>query len=278
MRNLLALNLSIVLIFSFNLCLFSGEPLSTKRQPEKKNIVTLQFNETDSIFANPGQGWLNSRRFPCTDRYVRINWADLEPERGKYDWTPFDKVINESKKTGINLSLRIMVCNPHSKGYYSSPKWLFDEGCKSYDYLIGGTGDMSAGIRINRIEPDYSDPVFLKRHAEFINAIAAKYDGNPYVDYIDIGTYGHWGEWHTLNPASLDVRKKILDIYLDAFHSTQLVYLHGEEELLGYALSRGVGIRRDGIGSPWDRKDYNSTKYTSIKELADSWKKNTGGI
>jgi hypothetical protein len=264
---------STLLLFSFNIFLLSAEPLISENQPEKGNIITLKFKETDSLFSNPGQGWLNSKRFPCTDRYVRINWADLEPERGKYDWSPFDNVINESSKTGINLSLRIMTCNPHSKGYYASPKWLFDEGCKSFEYLLGGTGDMSGGIRIPRIEPDYSDPVFLQRHAEFIQALAEKYDGNPYIDYIDIGTYGHWGEWHSKNPVSLDVRKKILDIYLDAFHSTQLVFLHGEEELLGYGLSRGVGIRRDGIGSPGDRKDYYSAKYTSIPALADSWKR-----
>jgi hypothetical protein len=29
-----------------------------------------------------------------------------------------------------------MTTNAHSKGYYCSPKWLFDAGCKSYDYLL----------------------------------------------------------------------------------------------------------------------------------------------
>jgi hypothetical protein len=123
---------------------------------------------------------------------------------------------------------------------------------------------MSAGIKILRIEPDYSDPIFLKRHGEFIKALGDKYDGSPDIDFVDIGSYGHWGEWHTPNAVSVEVRKKIVDMYTQAFKKTQLVFLHGDDVVLAYALTKGVGTRRDGIGSPWDRKDYESGKYEAI--------------
>jgi hypothetical protein len=61
-----------------------------------------------------------------------------------------------------------MTCSPHSRGYYTSPKWLFDEGCKSFEYLVGGDDPTSGGIRIIWIEPDYPDCLYLLRHGEFL--------------------------------------------------------------------------------------------------------------
>ena len=86
------------------------------------------------------------------------------------------------------MSLRVMTCNAHSGGYYTSPKWLFDAGCKSFDYLEGGADITSGGTRINRIEPDYGDPVYLEKHGRFIKALAERYDGNPQIEFLDIGS------------------------------------------------------------------------------------------
>jgi hypothetical protein len=109
-----------------------------------------------------------------------------------------------------------MTCNAHSAGYYASPKWLFDAGCKGFEYLQGGDDPTSGGKRIARIEPDYADPLYLARHGEFIAALGQHYDGRPEVEFLDIGSYGIWGEWHTPHPASVAVRKQIVDLYLRA--------------------------------------------------------------
>jgi hypothetical protein len=272
MKNLLLFASVFAFGFYANLTGIPKDAPALRSLLQKDNRTTLRFKETDSIFANPGQGWFNSSRFPSTDRYVRRDWVEFEPERGKYNWAPFEDAIAAGKQKGIKISVRIMTNNPHSRQYYTSPKWLFDEGCKSFDYNIGGTGDMSAGIKLLRIEPDYSDPIFLKRHGEFIKAFGEKYDGSPDIDFIDIGSYGDWGEWHSRHPVNAEVRKKIVDMYTDAFKKTQLVFLHGDEEILAYALTKGVGTRRDGIGSPWDRKDYESPKYNAIPGYTDGWK------
>lgn len=272
MKHMVYFTSVLTMVWMINLLFYVKEPSDPKSRQAKDNLVHLVFKESDSLFANPGQGWFNTRRFPTTDRYVRRNWVDFEPERGKYDWSPFETAIADGKKRGMKISLRIMTFNPHSTGYYCSPKWLFDEGCKSYETLLGGTGDMSAGIRIPRIEPDYSDPIFLQRHGEFIKTLGEKYDGSPDVDFVDIGSYGDWGEWHSRHPVNVDVRKKIVDMYTQAFKKTQLVFLHGDEEVLAYALPKGVGTRRDGIGSPGDRKDYESAKYDAIPGYMDAWK------
>jgi hypothetical protein len=244
------------------------------------NLVRCHFREVDTLFANPGQGWMSQQRsprgeprFPCSVVYVRFNWADAEPEEGKFNWKLIDDVIAAWKPRGATVSMRVMTSNAHSRGYYTSPKWLFDAGCKSHEYLVGGDDPTSGGQRIPRIEPDYADPVYLAKHGAFLRALGERYDGHPDIEFLDIGSYGIWGEWHTKNPAPVTVRKQIVDLYLRAFHKTPLVFMSDDAEVLNYALAHGTGFRRDGVGSPWHEENWiGSKKYAGVTGMADTWK------
>jgi hypothetical protein len=139
---------------------------------------------------------------------------------------------------------------------------------------VGGDDPTSGGKRIPRIEPDYADPIYLDRHGAFLKALGERYDGRPDVEFLDIGSYGIWGEWHTKNPASVAVRKQIVDLYLQAFRKTPLVFMSDDAEVLGYALAHGTGFRRDGVGSPWHEQNWiGSAKYAGVPGMADTWKK-----
>ena len=99
----------------------------------ESNRVRVQFREVDTLFANPGQGWMSQQRiprgeprFPCSVVYIRFNWADIEPEAGSFNWKLIDDVIAAWKPRGAAVAMRVMTCNAHSSGYYTSPKWLFD--------------------------------------------------------------------------------------------------------------------------------------------------------
>jgi hypothetical protein len=94
------------------------------------------------------------------------------------------------------------------------------------------------------------------------------------VEFLDIGSYGIWGEWHTKNPASVAVRKQIVDLYLQAFRKTPLVFMSDDAEVLDYALAHGTGFRRDGVGSPWHEENWiGSKKYAGVRGMADTWKR-----
>jgi hypothetical protein len=241
-------------------------------QYKDSDFVKVQFHESDSVFSNPGQGWMSSR-LPSSIKYIRIGWSDLEPERGKYDWSAIDNAIARGKQKGVKVALRIMTCSPHSIGYYTSPKWLFDEGCKFHEYLVGGDDPTSGGARIPRIEPDYSDSLYLTRHNDFIKALGKRYDKSSDIEFLDIGSYGYWGEWHTPNAAPVEVRKKIVNMYAGAFKKTPLVFMTDDAEVLSYALDKGIGMRRDGVGSRWHEKTWiGSAKYSAVKGMADVWK------
>jgi hypothetical protein len=212
-------------------------------------------------------------RFPCSVVYVRFNWGDLEPEEGRYNWTLLDGPIAAARARGASVAFRIMTTNAHSRGYYCSPKWLFDAGCRSFEYLRGGDDPTSGGARISRIEPDYSDPIYLARHGAFIRELGKRYDGHAGVEFLDVGSYGIWGEWHTSHAAAWEVRRKIIDMYLEAFRKTPLVMMSDDAQALSYALPRGAGFRRDGVGSPWHEKNWiGSEKYKGVPDFGEAWK------
>lgn len=245
------------------------------------NLVRVAFRETDALFANPGTGWMSQQRspkgeprFPCSVAYIRFAWADAEPSEGQYNWKLIDDVIAAWKPRGAAVSMRVMTCSAHSAGYYTSPKWLFDAGCKGFEYEVGGDDPTSGGTRIKRIEPDYADPLYLSKHEAFIRALGQRYDGHPGVEFLDIGSYGVWGEWHTKHPAPVEVRRRIVDMYLAAFKRTPLVFMSDDAAVLPYALERGAGFRRDGVGSPWHEQNWiGSKKYAAAPGMADTWKR-----
>jgi hypothetical protein len=243
--------------------------------------VVKTFRETEESFANPGQGWMTMRRlpdgpgrFPYSVAYFRLNWEDLEPTEGQCNWRLVDEALEAWAKRDARIAFRIMTTNAHSKGYYCSPKWLFDAGCKSYDYVEGGADIAAGGARIKRIEPDYGDPLYLEKHGQFIKALAERYDGNPQIEFLDIGSYGIWGEWHTKHPQPWPVRKQIIDLYLNGFRKTQLASMSDDAEALTYALAHGTGFRRDGVGSPWHEANWiGSKKYAQVQGFADQWQR-----
>ncbi len=243
--------------------------------------IRRQFREVDTLFANPGQGWMSQSRrplaeprFPYSVVYIRFNWADAEPEEGRFNWALIDDVIAAWKPLRATVALRVMTCNAHSAGYYTSPKWLFDAGCQSHEYLRGGDDPTSGGQRIPRLEPHYADPIYLEKHGAFLKALGDRYDGHPGIEFLDIGSYGIWGEWHTSNPAPVEIRKRIVDLYIQSFRTTPLVFMSDDAEVLNYALARGTGFRRDGVGSPWHEQNWiGSKKYAAVEGMADTWKR-----
>ncbi len=141
------------------------------------------------------------------------------------------------------LGFRVAAEIPGS-GQDDTPQWLIDQGVAMRPYSIDGNDGMA---------PDWDDSLFLAAHHDFIMALGQRYDQDPRVAWIDIGSYGFWGEWHVwLNQhlAGTEATKKaILDDYFEAFPTKRMVIAFDDDFATKYVTDHGGGIRNDCLGT-----------------------------
>ena len=176
------------------------------------SAVTLRPEATKEALINPGMGWIhyhfdNSNWnygadtpvgdtldwFPGVSTiYFRIPWRDLEPVEGDFRWDVIDSVAQPWIAAGKQVAFRF-TCN--ESGYeWAVPEWLPAAGAKGRFMLMKKKPEQ-AGFRL--WEPEWLDPVFLEKYGNFLAAAARRWDGNPSVAFIDVGSFGMWGEGHT---------------------------------------------------------------------------------
>ncbi|MCQ2097804.1 MAG: beta-galactosidase [Fibrobacter sp.] len=185
-------------------------------------------------------------------------WDKLNPAKGVYDWSELEDLLNVLQEHGLGYALRVFPYSPSyiannetpSSKYDWTPEWVYKEGAQK-DYAIFQDNGVLAQV------PRWDDPIYLKAAKDFATALAAKYDGDPRLEYIDVRTFGEWGEWHVSHldgsdMPSLKVQKELLDHYASVFKKTLLALpSDGYGEIYTYALSLGITKRDDGfIGIP----------------------------
>ena len=74
-----------------------------------------------------------------------------------------------------------------------------------------------------------------------------------------------------------DIRRQYAEWYLDSFKKTPLVFMTDDDEILKFALGgegpARVGLRRDGVGSPWHFARWiGKPPYDAIPKMGDVWK------
>lgn len=230
--------------------------------------------DSGAEIANPGMGWI----FPYYDNsphsygarlgssdtvddfpglgviQLRIAWSFIEPSEGDFNWAMLDAPGQRWIDRGKKIAIRITCSEPGM--IYATPKWVRDAGAKGYL----STWD--------EWEPDFDDPVFLEKLDALLAALAARYDGNPDVAFVDVGSFGGWGEGHTFStsrrtyPCSTVIRH--IDLHLKHFRHTLLTAnddfaFQGDEpidfelrkhqgmEIILYAREKGLTLRDDSI-------------------------------
>ncbi len=247
---------------------------ATTAAARESNTVTVTPRDTGVALVNPGMGWTlhyysNIPRnygwklapsdtvddFPgLSVVYLRIPWSYIEQEEGVFTWNVLDTPAQRWIEKGKQVAFRI-TCS-ESWMEWATPKWVHDAGAKGLRFKPG------PGVRKDGPfwEPDYGDPVFLEKLDHFLEAMARRYDGNPNVAFVDIGTYGVWGEAHTWSSTRVDypleVKKAHIDLHVKHFKHTQLALSDdaagpqapgAHHAITDYALSRGVTLRDDSI-------------------------------
>ena len=185
-------------------------------------------------------------------------WNKLNPEKGVYDWTELEKLLNALAEHNMGYALRVLPYTPSfiksdfppQEEYDWTPPFVYEMGAKKIQIDLRGT-------EYHAYAPVWDDSIYIWAAKEFAKALAEKYDGDPRIEYIDVRTFGEWGEWHTSHilgsvmPAD-SVLKDMLDYYAFLFKKTQLVLpSNGFGDVYTHALELGITKRDDGfIGIP----------------------------
>lgn len=243
---------------------------------EDAELVVVRPTDTGDALVNPDMGWTmhfysnipanyGSKLEPAdtlddfpglSTVYLRVPWAYLEPREGQFNWalldTPAQRWIAKGKRVAFRVS-----CS-ESWLPFATPEWVKEAGAKGVFYHFG-KGPAEDG---KLWDPDFGDPVFLQKLEAFLAAMGARYDGNPNVAFIDVGTYGMWGEGHTMMSSQVPderadpIVRRHIDLHVKHFPRTLLCIsddVAGPGKpgrsfpLTDYALSKGVSLRDDSI-------------------------------
>ena len=234
--------------------------------------MTVRPADTGAALVNPGMGWQfhhfdnnittysvdlkpsdGVREFPGVGSvYIRLAWSYIEPREDHFEWSIVDSAMQRWVTLGKRVAFRFTCMESDPKQPFATPKWVMEAGAKGYRVKNGKEDPVG-----ETWEPDYDDPIFLDKLDHFLAAAAEHYDGHPDIEFIDVGSFGTWGEGHTFagstRPYSAATVRKHIDLHLNHFHKTLLVANddfanqgRGLETLL-YARDHGLALRDDSI-------------------------------
>jgi hypothetical protein len=212
--------------------------------------VSVAYHASDAVLQNPYIGsvvWATDKsrhEQPFTLVYADLTWADFEPEQGQYDFASFERKNQFARwrAEGKHLIFRFVLDVPGDKAHRDIPNWLFQAtGQDGTQYNVSyGRG----------YSPNYANPVLIRAHVDAIAAIGERYGDDPFVAYVELGSLGHWGEWHVHQKLGLmpnaAVRDQYVLPYIDAFPNAYLMM----RRPFAIAADYGLGLFNDTAGEP----------------------------
>ncbi len=210
--------------------LSTAAPINTKASEPSRVVVNPRDNGADLV--NPDMGWVifyydnglthyGNREEPndtladfpgLSVVYFRLSWGFMEPEKGKINWSLVDGPAQRFIDRGLKVAFRFSCYEGHSGQFDSTPRWVRDAGAKGD--IVKERDDKEYW------QPRYDDPIFLKHLEDFLAAAAKRYDGSPNVAWIDVGSFGMYGEGHTKTEYSRAVRQMHVDLHTKYFKHT----------------------------------------------------------
>lgn len=272
-----------ILVFAL-LCAGTGVLLMINLRPNSRS-----FEESSRAIVNPLMGYA-----PMADGtelsedvslvYVDITWRELEPREGVFAWEEIEtsNKLGDWKKSGRHAVLRFVLDMPGSEKHMDIPDWLYEK--------TGGSGtwyDMEYG---RGFAPDYSDETLIKYHRRAVKALGAYFGGDGFVSFVELGSLGHWGEWHVNYDTGIqrlpdkEVREEYIKPWTEAFPEADILM----RRPFTAAAVHGFGLYNDMAGEPdstkewlsWirDGGDYDQTREKSgLRAMPDFWKSAPSG-
>ncbi len=268
--------------------------------------------ESFEVLNNPYMGWAAwSREVPRKPLgepyaqphhlvYAGITWRELEPVKGEFDWAgveskyQFDYWASLGKKINLRIVLDLPTSDPLHKDI---PEWLYDElvdeGTESGAGKWYETTEIGSGFA-----PNYNSQTLIAEHERMIRALAERYDEDSRIAFIQIGSLGHWGEFHNYPEdvsgkfPNVRVSDQYVQHYVDNFQQK----LIGMRKPFPIAADHRLGLFNDVLGDKgstqswlaWIRDgwsdiglyldpDQNAAQVQAASKMPDFWKSNFSG-
>src|SRR3954468_3065324 len=190
--------------------------------------------------------------------YIRCDWRNVQSRPGRLDLDPVWRLtLDAAKRKGLRVAFRVQLSNTSFQpDEVALPAFLRDRIPLVDIGKIPGKGN--AQYR----EPRYDHPEFQKAFRELTGLLAAEFDGNPLIEWVDLRQYGLWGEGHPSNypspfPDYVTAERTSLGMTKDQLAAwkktplavnTQPDISHvGNRALLDMAMRAGAWLRSDSI-------------------------------
>lgn len=209
---------------------------------------TAVFAETDAVLSSPLTGFAPTARNEeaCEDSqlvFILITWAEWEPTEGNYNIAAMEEKFHIARWKAENKHavLRFVCDYPGAAPHLDIPDWLY---ARTQD---GDFYEISSG---KGYSPNYGNDYFRERHALAIKALADYCNQDSFVAYVELGSLGHWGEWHTSSSQGVSLlpdadvcRAYVLD-YAENFTNARLLTRRN----YAIAVEEGIGQYNDMVG------------------------------
>ena len=187
---------------------------------------------------------------------VLMNWSELEPQEGVYDWSELDNALAIADEHGKRVAPRVYT-NASDFGV-ATPDWVFAAGARGF------IPDDDKEV----VQPVPTDPVFREKFGAFLRALGERYDGDPAIEFFQtnagMGTFGEmvWGVPDYNKPegwtpeVQIETSKYWIDAWRDAFPNTPLVLMENYvgfgilDEVAAYAVDRGFYLQANDPQQP----------------------------
>lgn len=206
---------------------------------------------------NPLKGWACwgenfKEEYDYSLAYVPVYWDELEPEEGEYDFVALEERCHFLKwrNKRARLILRLVTDDPTEEKKMEIPQWLYD--------AMEGDGTWYENDYGKGFSPDYENKVFKEAHEKLLKAMGVRYGHNPQIAYIQIGSLGHWGEWHVNEKSGIDrfpdstVTDAYVRDYLNAFPEKKLLM----RRPFDIVTREGLGLYDDTFGEPEEHREW----------------------
>jgi len=137
----------------------------------------------------------NMAKLPFVDvLYIRCDWRDVQKRPGRLDLHPVWKLtFDAAARYGKRVAFRVMLSNTVGQPKYLAMPDFVSERVPVVD--IGALGRDYGSHHFR--EPRYDHPEFQRAFRELVELLAAEFDANPAMEWMDLMQYGFWGESHT---------------------------------------------------------------------------------